>query len=167
MPMKKTLVIAVWNDESSLPALFKVLTAALKKDPMEILFVDSSSQDGSLKLCQEFAAKQKSARVLQEEKPGYANAYNRGLVEATGEAILFLDGETLPEANWSLELASALNENDIAVGLTESNLNKRPDPFAKTMAALFKGRSARSAAAQGFALPWGAATNLIARREWF
>jgi GT2 family glycosyltransferase len=165
--MKKTLIITVWNDEARLPALLTALKPALKKDPPEILFVDSASRDGSVALLQAFAAKQKTARILREEKPGYAAALNRGLGEAKGELLFFLDAETIPGADWLVAMEQALAYNDLAVGFTESLLPKGADPYTKVMAGLFKGRSARSASAQGFAFPWGPMCNFGARREWF
>lgn len=165
--MKKTVIISVWNDEARLPALLKSLAPLLKKDAPEVLLIDSASRDGSLALLKAFAAKHKSVRVLREEKPGYAHALNHGLTHASGELLFFLDGETLPSADWFPALNQALAYNDLAVGLTESDLPKGADPHAKVMAALFKGRSARSASAEGFAFPWGPMCNFGARREWF
>lgn len=165
--MKKTLVLPVLNDATRLPALFAALNRLLKKDPLELIFVDGNSSDESPALLREFCLKQKLAKVVREERPGYAHAYDRGLTEAKGELILLLDAETIPEADWSLAMEAALEHDSIAVGLTETALPPKGSPFGKVMAGLFKGRSQRSAFGQGHALPWGAACNLGVQREWF
>lgn len=58
------------------------------------------------------------ARYIPEPKRGYGHARNRGLVEARGEQIYFLDDDCVPEPDWSEVLWQVLEsrEADLAGG---------------------------------------------------
>ena len=76
--------------------------------PIEILYVDSGSTDGSLELACSLGA------IVLPLPPGAftaARARNYGWQRATGELILFLDGDTLVEAEFPLRACSELAAN--------------------------------------------------------
>jgi GT2 family glycosyltransferase len=49
-------------------------------------------------------------RLVREEEPGASNARNRGIAEATGSVIAFLDDDVVPEAAWLQRLVAPLLE---------------------------------------------------------
>ncbi len=53
-----------------------------------------------------------TARYVPEPKRGYGNARNRGLAEAGGDIIYFLDDDCVPEPDWSDVLWNVLNSGD-------------------------------------------------------
>lgn len=60
----------------------------------ELLLVDDGSSDGSPALCDRFAAGDSRIRVFHQPKnQGVSEARNRGLREARGEAVAFLDAD--------------------------------------------------------------------------
>ncbi|WP_260705490.1 glycosyltransferase [Edaphobacter flagellatus] len=59
---------------------------------IEVLYVDSNSQDGSVGLAQSMGAK---TIVLHPERPSAALGRNAGWRAATGAIVLFLDGDTI------------------------------------------------------------------------
>lgn len=65
--------------------------------PMEIIVVDDGSTDGGASLVRQY--KNSLIRLVQQENSGVSAARNRGLVEAKGNIIAFLDGDDryLPE----------------------------------------------------------------------
>ena len=53
-----------------------------------------------------------TARYVPEPRRGYGFARNRGLAEAQGDVIYFLDDDCVPEADWSDILWNVLNAGD-------------------------------------------------------
>ena len=85
---------------------------------IEIIVVDDASTDASLRLCEEISKKDNRIAVLAHEKQlGVAAARNTGLSAATGEFVIFVDGDDLIDKNMLeiLKKASEINKADIAV----------------------------------------------------
>jgi mycofactocin glycosyltransferase len=53
-----------------------------------------------------------TARYIPEPKRGYGNARNRGLTEAVGDIIYFLDDDCVPAPDWSDVLWNVLHSGD-------------------------------------------------------
>lgn len=163
-----TILIPVLDEEKNLSALFRALEAVQKKSPdAEIIFVDNGSQDDSVTLIERFCHLRPNARLLTEKKRGFAEPLNRGLAEAKGKTILFLDADALPAPNWVMEMEKALAHAEIAVGETKSQLTGRATPYGQVSLALFVRHSQLAAHAEGYAFPWGPTCNLGARRSVF
>lgn len=162
--MKTSILIPVRNEAANLPALFRALAAVRKKSPhVEIIFIDNASTDGSRALLAGFPG----ARVADENAVGFAQPLNRGLAEAHGENILFLDADALPEPGWVAEMEKALAAADVVVGETDSLLPKKATAYGRAATAIFRGHSRRAAHAEGHALPWGPTCNLAVKRRVF
>lgn len=99
--MKFSIIIPVYNAESSLKASLDSLQAQSFRD-VEVVFVDDSSTDGSPAMMRSFLEESGlPGRIFRQEKNGgVAAARNRGLQEAQGEYLLFLDADDklAPEA---------------------------------------------------------------------
>lgn len=61
----------------------------------EILLIDDGSTDGSGALCDELAQQDPCIRVIHQKNAGVSAARNRGLREARGAYILFVDADDL------------------------------------------------------------------------
>lgn len=59
----------------------------------EVLLIDDGSTDSSSKICEEYAARYPYIRVIHKENGGISSARNRGIEEASGEWIIFLDSD--------------------------------------------------------------------------
>lgn len=59
----------------------------------ELIIVDDGSTDNSLDICMNYAYKDNRIKVVSEENSGSAVARNRGLAEASGEWIAFIDAD--------------------------------------------------------------------------
>ena len=59
----------------------------------EILLIDDGSTDGSGALCDELAETYPEIRVIHQENRGVSAARNRGICEARGEYVLFVDSD--------------------------------------------------------------------------
>jgi glycosyltransferase involved in cell wall biosynthesis len=160
-----SLLIPVLNEAENLPGLFRALIAL--RTNAEIIFIDNGSEDGSVELLEKFRAGYSSSRLLFEKKRGFAEPLNRGLAEAKGEYLLFLDADALPASNWVDEMCRGLAENDIVAGNTSSYLMNRPTPHGKLALQLFQGHSEATIHAEGYALPWAPTCNLGVKRSLF
>lgn len=60
---------------------------------LEILLVNDGSTDGTLSKCQQYQHQDARIRVLSQENGGVSAARNRGLAEAKGEYISFVDAD--------------------------------------------------------------------------
>ena len=89
-----SIIMPVYNCEAYLEeALSSAVTQSYAN--IEIIIVDDGSEDRSLAICQEFAAKDQRIRIMEQRNGGAANARNTGLLRATGEYILFLDSDDI------------------------------------------------------------------------
>ena len=83
---------------------------------LEILLIDDASPDRCGEICEEYASKDKRIRVFHNKvNRGLSAARNRGLVEATGEYIGFVDSDDWIESDMYEMLVQMIDEADIAV----------------------------------------------------
>jgi GT2 family glycosyltransferase len=77
----------------------------------ELLIVDNRSTDDTLEVAREVASAHPGwVRVIEEPELGLSAARNRGIAEARGEVIAFLDDDAFPAAGWLRALADAVAE---------------------------------------------------------
>lgn len=91
---KISVVVPAHNEEESLPATLSALLAQDYPD-FEIIVVDNASSDRTSEVARAFPVK-----VVREEKKGLLHARERGRVEATGDIIVQIDADCLPDAQW-------------------------------------------------------------------
>ena len=90
--IKVSVIIPVYNAEEHLAqCLDTVLEQTLKE--IEIICVDDGSDDSSLDILNEYAAKEPRMIILTQENAGAGAARNKGLSIAKGEYLSFLDAD--------------------------------------------------------------------------
>jgi teichuronic acid biosynthesis glycosyltransferase TuaG len=95
MAPRVSVITPVWNAEATLGQTVASVQAQSFAD-WEMLIVDDGSTDASLALARALAAQDPRIRVLaQEANAGAAAARNRGIREAAGRFIAFLDADDL------------------------------------------------------------------------
>ena len=99
-----SVVVPAWRAEKKRLPPRSIPSLSQTWRELEVLVVDDASPDGTLALAQSYAAKEPRVRVIaQPENGGVSKARNRGVREARGEWIAFLDSDDL----WMPESSSA------------------------------------------------------------
>ena len=87
-----SIIVPVYKVEKYLARCFKSIVNQTYKE-WELLLIDDGSPDGSGKLCDEYAKKDSRVRVFHKGNGGVSSARNRGIEEANGEWITFIDAD--------------------------------------------------------------------------
>ena len=91
-PIELSVVIPVYNVRAYLEKCLESLTA-WQAPYVEYLFVDDGSTDGSAEVIEACARNDKRIRLIRKKNGGCASARNRGLREAQGQYVGFVDGD--------------------------------------------------------------------------
>lgn len=105
-----SIIIPVYNAERYLHQCIESVIAQTFKD-WEAILVNDGSKDGSLAICQEYASKDSRIRVIDKPNGGPSSARNKGLDEAQGEYVYFMDADDWIEKNF-LEVFFNEDENE-------------------------------------------------------
>ena len=87
-----SIIIPVYNAEKYLRRCIESIIAQTYGD-WEMILVNDGSKDGSLAICQEYAAKDKRIKVIDKSNGGPSSARNKGLENAQGEFVYFMDAD--------------------------------------------------------------------------
>jgi glycosyltransferase involved in cell wall biosynthesis len=117
MPLA-TMVIAVYNGERTLGRAIESALAQLY-EPLEVIVVDDGSTDASPEIARSF----ERVRCVQQQNRGPSAARNRGLEEARGEYVAFLDAddEALP-VRMSLQVGFMLEHPEVGCTLARQEV---------------------------------------------
>lgn len=91
--MKKvSVIIPMYNAE---PYICQCVQSVMSQtwENLEILVIDDGSTDQGLKICEELGSTDGRIRILTQRNRGVSAARNRGIEEADGEYIFFLDSD--------------------------------------------------------------------------
>jgi glycosyltransferase involved in cell wall biosynthesis len=103
------VIVPVRDGESTVGACIdSILATDYPADHREILVVDNGSTDGTAA-----QIRSRPVRYLHEPRPGVSNARNRGITEATGEILAFVDADCLVEPQWLQELIRPFEDPDV------------------------------------------------------
>lgn len=87
-----SIIIPAYNVESYIAkCLDSVLNQTYKN--LEIIIVDDGSTDKTPQILEEFAKKYPQIRIIKQQNSGQSCARNRGIREAKGEYIVFIDSD--------------------------------------------------------------------------
>ena len=89
--MKYSVIIPVYNCSDYLRSCVESLP--LSRQDLQVLLIDDGSTDGSGALCDALAAQYDCIRVIHQQNSGVSAARNRGIREAAGDYLLFIDAD--------------------------------------------------------------------------
>ena len=100
--MKISVIVPVYNLEKYIRQCLESVLNQTYRD-LELIVVDDGSQDGSVPVCREIAAADQRVRVIENRHDNQATARNTGVRQASGDYIIFLDGDDFWADSGALE----------------------------------------------------------------
>lgn len=105
-----SVIVPVYKSEKTLPRCVESLLNQTEKD-LEILLIVDGPPDNSDVLCHELAKRDSRIRVICQENQGVSGARNRGISEAVGEYIRFVDSDDYVDSDSNEILLQAMKES--------------------------------------------------------
>jgi glucosyl-dolichyl phosphate glucuronosyltransferase len=116
--MEISIIICTYNRAKSLKkTLHSIRMMSLPEDlSWEIIIVDNNSKDNTKAMVEDFEINSGlNIRYVFEEKQGLSHARNRGIYEAKGNIVAFLDDDVIVTHNWLIALIRAFSANNPSV----------------------------------------------------
>lgn len=111
-----SIIICTYNRVEYLIETITSLTLALHSESdYEVLVIDNNSNDSTGERVKSAFGEHPKVRYVLEIKQGLSNARNRGLKEATGEIILFVDDDIEIQADYFSKLETAFEDPNVNV----------------------------------------------------
>ena len=111
-----SVIIPVYNAAEYLPrCLDSILNNTYRN--LEVLCINDGSKDNSLEVLNDYAAQDSRVKVIDQENAGVSAARNRGLDEATGEYIAFVDSDDWVHRQFFKVLHSNLLSQDAQISI--------------------------------------------------
>lgn len=95
-PLDLSVVIPLYNEEESIPELYRALTETLDALPhaYEIIIVDDGSSDGSVALVTELTGRDERVRLIRLRRNfGQTAAFAAGFDHARGDVVITMDAD--------------------------------------------------------------------------
>lgn len=121
---KVSVIVPIYNVGKFLDQLILSLIQQTYKN-VEIFLVDDGSSDNSGLICDKFAMKDDRIRVIHKENGGVSSARNYGMMESTGEYIIFVDGDDWLELDCIGYLVSLIQETDSDMAFSDKNFTTK------------------------------------------
>ncbi len=109
--MKISIVIPIYNVGSFLNETLMSVVNQTYND-IEIICVDDGSTDSCSRVMADFASKDKRVVIISQQNSGTYIARQNGVKAATGDYVLFMDGDDWLEITACERLAEFVKEND-------------------------------------------------------
>ncbi len=137
--MQVSFAIVAYNEEAALPRLLNDLKMQdYPHEKIEVLLIDSMSEDGTLKLFENFkatAADFKDIKVLKNYKRLIPAGHNVALQNYSGEAILRIDAHASMPSDFIRKNVEELKKGEYAVGGRRPNIIDDSTPWKETLLA--------------------------------
>lgn len=104
-----SIVVPVYKSEKTLGKCLESLMAQTYSD-IEVICVVDGSPDTCGEICENYAAKDARIRPIQRENGGVSSARNRGIQEAKGEYLLFVDSDDTVEPDYCEKMVEAVEK---------------------------------------------------------
>lgn len=111
---KVSVLVPIYNVEKFLHECLDSVQRQTLQD-LEIICIDDGSTDGSLKIIEEYAAKDPRFKIITKENSGYGDSMNRGLDAATGEYIGIVESDDWVDPQMFEDLVKIAEEKDAEV----------------------------------------------------
>lgn len=87
-----SIIVPVYNSEETLARCINSILDQQYRN-IEVILVNDGSTDNSLNICREFAETDSRIIVIDKENTGVSDTRNRGIAQATGKYLHFVDSD--------------------------------------------------------------------------
>jgi glycosyltransferase involved in cell wall biosynthesis len=94
--MKISIIVPAYNEEKYIGDCLQSITEARTDDITEVIVIDNASTDNTAAIAKTF----RGVRVVHEPQKGLTKARQRGLLEAKGDFVAYLDADTRMPPAW-------------------------------------------------------------------
>ncbi len=101
--MKISIIVPIYNVEQYVGQCIESILAQ-NYDDIEILLVNDGSTDGSVEICKMYEKKHSTIKLIHQANGGLSAARNTGILNATGDYILFIDSDDYWQSDFLSEL---------------------------------------------------------------
>lgn len=120
-----SIITPVYNTEPYLAECIESILDQTFTD-FELLLIDDGSQDHSWEICEHYAKIDSRIRIFRQANSGVSATRNKGLAEACGRRITFIDSDDRIGRNWLQSFYDNMKESDFVVqGYTRWEKEKR------------------------------------------
>ena len=110
--MKKvSIIIPVYNVENYLAKCLDSVISQTYKN-IEILLINDGSTDSSLDICERYRQIDSRVIVINKKNSGVSASRNKGLSQATGDYIMFIDSDDWIERDYVYEAEDYIEKNN-------------------------------------------------------
>ena len=93
-PYLATVIVPIYNAERFLDSCIdSLIRQTMDFAKIEVLLINDGSVDSSEEICKKYAKKYKNIRFISKQNEGLSKTRNRGLAEAKGKYIFYLDSD--------------------------------------------------------------------------
>ena len=112
-----SIIVPIYNLENKLERCLESIRKQSYTD-LEVLLVDDGSSDNSYGICEEYVKKDSRYRAFRHENKGVSYTRNVGIKHASGDYLMFVDGDDYLGDNWVSDYVAAINSYhaDIIIG---------------------------------------------------
>ncbi len=108
-----SIIVPTYNEKEHIANLIEALYANIAA-PLEVIVVDDASPDGTADIVA--ALQFPGLHVIRRKARGLAGAFHRGILEARGDILGWMDADMTMPANVMNQLIEQLDEYHIAIG---------------------------------------------------
>lgn len=117
---KVSVIVPIYNVEKYIG---KCVDSIRNQDypNIEIIRVDDGSPDKSPQIIDEMASNDDRIKVIHEKNGGVSSARNRGIAAATGEYIMFVDGDDWVDDDYVSYFVDLIEKHGCDIGMDKNN----------------------------------------------
>lgn len=108
-----SIILPTYNESENIITLIEALFSSIKQ-PLEVIVVDDDSPDKTWKIAQDH--NKKGVKVIRRNERGLPSAIERGLKEAEGDIVGWMDADMSMPPSTLPEMIKNLEGHDIAIG---------------------------------------------------
>ncbi len=126
--MSISIVIVNYNGRELLDACLTETVAQATAQDAEVILVDNASTDGSVEHVRERFPTVHIVRNARNE--GFAGGCNAGVRAASGDTLVLLNNDAVPDPGWLRELVDALQPEEVAIACSVIHDPRFPEAYA-------------------------------------